>query len=222
MAALCSRCGHYIFALWFLSIFFFSSPNLSGRTLDVYHTSTHGVGPIANLECRSETCCARLAENARPKKLAISCHHSTTLLGYMFANKVHIDNRGKNLLSSNISSTCPHNLVNFGPLTAEIDWRVWGTPSYFNGYRILATLLPGTVLEGISQTLRQWTEGTTYIRQGDHHVGHWPTFLVISVLFSQCCEVGATVKCINVSVMVVDSKLWALDVVLIVLVGIID
>jgi len=26
----------------------------------------------------------------------------------------------KNLLSSNISSTCPHNMVNFGPLAAEI------------------------------------------------------------------------------------------------------
>ena len=47
MAALRSRCGHYIFALWFLSIyllsFFYSSPNLSGRTLDIYHTSTQGV-----------------------------------------------------------------------------------------------------------------------------------------------------------------------------------
>jgi len=44
MAALRSRCGHYIFAPWFLSsMFFFSSPNLSGCRLDVYHTSTHGV-----------------------------------------------------------------------------------------------------------------------------------------------------------------------------------
>ena len=45
MAALRSRCGHYIFALWFLSssIFFLSSPNLSGRTMDVYRTSTHNV-----------------------------------------------------------------------------------------------------------------------------------------------------------------------------------
>jgi len=24
------------------------------------------------------------------------------------------------------------------------------------------------------QTLRRWTEGTAYIRQGDHHVGHGP------------------------------------------------
>jgi len=43
MAALRSRCGHYTFVLWFLlSSFFISSPNLSGRRLDVYHTSTHG------------------------------------------------------------------------------------------------------------------------------------------------------------------------------------
>jgi len=35
----------------------------------------------------------------------------------------------KNLLNSNNSSTCPHNMVNFGPLTAEIFWRVWGTLS---------------------------------------------------------------------------------------------
>ena len=47
MAALCNRAGHYIFALWFLSSFiFFSSPNLSGHRLDVYHTSTHGVALV--------------------------------------------------------------------------------------------------------------------------------------------------------------------------------
>ena len=47
MAAVRSRCGHYIFALWFLSsIFFYSSPNVSGRRLDVYHTSTHGVALV--------------------------------------------------------------------------------------------------------------------------------------------------------------------------------
>jgi len=30
----------------FLAFFFFSSPNLSGRRLDVYHTSTHGVALV--------------------------------------------------------------------------------------------------------------------------------------------------------------------------------
>jgi len=47
------------------------------------------------------------------------------------------------LLSSNTSSTCPDNMVNFGLLTAEICWRVWGTPPNFNGFRVLAALLHG-------------------------------------------------------------------------------
>jgi len=46
-------------------------------------------------------------------------------------------------------------MVNFGPLTAEIDWRVWGTPSYFNGYHVLAALLQGSQVVGVSQTLRR-------------------------------------------------------------------
>jgi len=35
-----------------------------------------------------------------------------------------MDNR-KNLLNSNNSSTCPDNMVNFGPLAAEIGLPVW-------------------------------------------------------------------------------------------------
>ena len=72
-----------------------------------------------------------------------SWHHPTTSSGYIFATKVCIDNRKKNLLSSNISSTCPHNklIVNFGPLTAEIGLPVWGTPANFNRFRVLASLL---------------------------------------------------------------------------------
>jgi len=67
-------------------------------------------------------------------------------------------------------------MVNFGPLTAEICWRVWGTPANFTSFRILAALLHGTLVVGVSQTLRRWTEVATNIRQGGHHVGHWPTF----------------------------------------------
>ena len=58
----------------------------------------------------------------------------------------------KNLLSSNISSTCPHNMVNFGPLSAEIVSLVWGTPANFNWFRVLAALLHGTPVVGDSQT----------------------------------------------------------------------
>jgi len=82
-------------------------------------------------------------------------HHHTPLLGYIFATEACIDNRKKDLLNSNVSPTYPHNMVNFGPLAAEICWRVWGTPANFNGFRILAALLHGTGVVGVSQCLRR-------------------------------------------------------------------
>jgi len=77
-------------------------------------------------------------------------------------------------------------MVNFGLLAAEFVSLVWGTPANFNGFRVLAALLHGSPALGVSQTLRRWTEGATYIWQGGHYVGHWSTFLVRSVL---CCAV---------------------------------
>ena len=137
------------------SFFFFSSPNLSGRRFNVCHTSTLGAcGLSANLGCRSETYCTRLAGNTRRKKSPV-WHHGTTLSGYIFGIKACIDNRKKNLLSSNISSTCPHNMVNLGPLAAEIVSLVWRTPANFNWFRVLAALLHGTLVVGVSQTLRR-------------------------------------------------------------------
>ena len=82
-----------------------------------------------------------------------SGRHRTTLSGYIFAIKARIDNRKKNLLSSNISSTCPHNMVNFGPLAAEIVSLVWGTPGNFNVFRVLSTLLQRRRSTEVNQTL---------------------------------------------------------------------
>jgi len=42
-----------------------------------------------------------------------------------------------------MSSTCPHNMVNFGLLAAEIGWPVWGTPANFNWFRVFAALRHG-------------------------------------------------------------------------------
>jgi len=73
---------------------------------------------------------------------------------YIFATKARIDNR-KKILSSNISITGSHNMVNFGSLAAEIVPVVWGTPANFNGFRVLAALLRGTPVLGVSQTFRR-------------------------------------------------------------------
>jgi len=69
----------------------------------------------------------------------------------------------KNLLNSNTSFTCPHNMVNFGPLTAETGWLVWGTPANFNGVRVLALLQRRRSTE-INETLHDvWlSDGLVY------------------------------------------------------------
>ena len=56
------------------------------------------------------------------------------------------------------------------PLAAEIGSLVWGTPTNFNGFRVLAALLHDAPAVGVSQTLRCRTEGAIYIRQGNHRV----------------------------------------------------
>ena len=94
MVALWNRADHYIFALWLLYIFF-SSPNLSGRRLDVYHTSTHGVALVriynACLKCAARGSLQMQDPKCRQK--SPSGHHRTTLSGYIFATKACIDNR---------------------------------------------------------------------------------------------------------------------------------
>jgi len=110
----------YIFIRSFVLLsFFFSflalSQQLEIGCLPYFHT---WCGLSANLGCRSETCCTWLAGNAGCKKslkIAIWAP-SHNLSGYIFTTKARIDNRKKNLLSSNMSTTCPHDMVNFGPL----------------------------------------------------------------------------------------------------------
>jgi len=72
---------------------------------------------------------------------------------YIFATKARTDSR-KNWLNSNISTTYPNNMVNFGLPAAEIISLVWGTLANFNGFRVLAALLHATPVVGVSETLR--------------------------------------------------------------------
>jgi len=128
MAALRSRCGHYIFTLWFLlsSIFFYflaySQPSQIG-CLPYFYT---WCDLSANLECRSETSCRQLAGNARPKK-SLNNRHLGTIAQICRAISSQLrhgtyQQSEKNLLSSNrpISPIYPYDIVNFGLLAAEI------------------------------------------------------------------------------------------------------
>jgi len=89
----------------------------------------------ANLGCRSEMCCTRLAGNAGPKKSPKIRHLGTIaqVCPAVSSQVRHLSTIGENMLNSNISFIWLRHMVNFGPLAAEICWRVWGTPANFNG-----------------------------------------------------------------------------------------
>jgi len=72
---ICNR-GHYIFVMWFLPSVFFPRlyQPLQIGCLPYFDT---WCDPRANLECRSETCCTRLAGNAGRKKIAKMRHLGT-------------------------------------------------------------------------------------------------------------------------------------------------
>jgi len=64
----------------------------------------------------------------------------------------HVSTIGKKLVKQ---QHLLHIMVNFGPQAAEIVSLVWGTPANFNGFHVLAVLLHGTLLVGVSETLRR-------------------------------------------------------------------
>ena len=117
MVALCNRADHYIFILFLSSsffFFFFSSPNLSGRRLDVYHTLAHGVA-LVRIQNAGLKCAVRGSLQIQDAKN----RHLGTIPQVCWAISSqlrHVSTIGKNLVSINMSSTCPHNMVNFGPL----------------------------------------------------------------------------------------------------------
>ena len=135
-AIIFSCCGFYLSICLLLSFFLAQSQRSEIGCLPYFDT---WCGPSAYLECMSETCCARLAENTGRKKVAKNRHLGTIaqVCRAISLQLMHISTIGKSLLSSNISSTCPHNMVNFGPLAAEIGPVVWDTPANFNGFRVL-------------------------------------------------------------------------------------
>jgi len=83
-------------------------------------------GPSANLECRSERCCKRLAANAGPKKVAKNHYLGTIpqLCRAISSQLRYVSTIGKNLLSSNISCTCPQS-PQYGELRLTSGWDLF-------------------------------------------------------------------------------------------------
>ena len=66
-------------------------------------------------------------------------------------------------------------MVNFGPLAAELRWRVCGTTANFNGFRVLAALVQRRRSPEASQTL--------------HDVWPSPGLVDYLYIFEGCCPV---------------------------------
>jgi len=97
----------------------------------------------------------RLTANTGCKKLSQICHLGTITqrCRAISLQLRHVLTIGKKLLSSNISSTCCHNIVNFSPLAADIGPVVWGTPGNFFRFCVLAVLLQPCRSMEANQTL---------------------------------------------------------------------
>jgi len=126
--------------------FFLSSPNLSRRRLDIYHTSTQNTG----------------------RKKSPSEHHRTTLSGYILTTKAHIDNR-KNLLCSNNSTRCPPQYGEHRPTSGWDRSGSLGHPSKFQRVSIL-----GSVTVRYSSSGRQQKFATLNKRRHLYSAG-WPS-----------------------------------------------
>jgi len=116
MVALCSRCGHYIFILWFLLS---SSQQSQIGCLPYFYT---WCGLSANLGCRSETCCTRLDENTGRKK--------SPKIGTIFATKALSTIRKKLVKHQYL----PHMSLQYGELRPTSAWDLFaslGHPSKF-------------------------------------------------------------------------------------------
>ena len=167
-----ARCGHCIFCPVVLKIL------LSIYLSSVFHRLisavadwmsailAHMVGLSANLGCRSETCCTWLAENTGRKKSPKIRHLSTIaqLCRTIYSQLRHVSTVGK-------QQYLPHMSLPYGELRPTSGWDrfvIWGTPGNFDGFRVLAALLHGTLEVGVSQTLRRWTAGRPSLGIGPH------------------------------------------------------
>jgi len=135
---------------------FFSSPNLSRRRLDVCHTSTHGVALVRISHAGVKHAARGSLKIQDGKKVAKNCHVGTItqLCRAISSQPRHVSTIGKKLVKQQYLLQMSPQCGELSPLAAEIDPVVWGIPANFNGFSVLAALVHGTPVVGISQTLQ--------------------------------------------------------------------
>jgi len=84
-----------------------------------------------------------------------NCHlHTIAQLCRAVSSQLrHISTIGKKLVKQQYLLHMTSQYGERWPLMAKIGLPVWGTSAHFNGFRVLAALLHGTLVMGVSQTL---------------------------------------------------------------------
>ena len=159
-------------SIYLLSVF----PRLISAAADWMSTYFHTwCGLSVNLGCRSETCCTRLAEIQDPK----NCQKISTCAPSHNFVRLYIRNYGTYRQSEKIvkQQHLPHVSLQYRKLrptiAAEILLFVWGTPGNFNGFRVLEALLHGTLVVGVSQTLRRRTARGRHLYSAGRPSRNW-------------------------------------------------
>ena len=123
-------------------------------------------------------CCTRLAGNAGRKKSPKRCHLGTIAqLRWAISSQLrHISSIRKRL----VKQQCPPRTssqydklrrTSGGDLLAS-----FGHPSKFQRVSHLGSITAWHSSSGRQPNFAALNRGPTYIQQGGHHVGHWPTF----------------------------------------------
>ena len=135
-------CGFYISPFFF----FFSWPILSGHRLDAYHTSTHDVVlvQIQNAGLKCVACGSLEIQDAKIRRLLFIIPICRAISSQLR----NVSTVEKNLLNSNISSTCPHSTVNLRPTNSWDPLANLGHPSKFQRVSRLSFVTAPTSLGG--------------------------------------------------------------------------
>jgi len=112
-------------------------------------------------------------------------------------------------LCIDISSTCPHNIVNFGLLTAEICWRVWAHPCKFQQVLRLGSITAWHSSSGHQPNFAALNRGRHLYSAGRPsrwalaHILVWYIFIMKMILIN------------NAVIYIFRAKIWFLLIVLV-------
>ena len=172
----------------FLSCFFFLLLFYSQTGFLKYFYAWCG-GFSANLKCRSQNVLHAARWKYRTQKMTQKNHHLRTIAQLCSATSSQlrqVSTISKKLLNISISARCFHNTVNFGPLTAEIYWRVSGTRANFNGFGVSASSLQRHRSLQANQTLQDVWPAPRLQFRGAGRPSRWASahILVLSFFLS--------------------------------------